>query len=447
MTDPAFACIILAAGRGTRMRSSRPKVLHTVAGVPMVCHVVSVAEQLAPERLIVVIGAAMDEVAAAVSPHPAVVQDPPRGTGDAVRVAGDALTGFTGDVVVLFGDTPLITPETIHRLLEVRRRSPDTAVAVLGMRPEDPGRYGRLVTGAGDELERIVEMADASPAERTIGLCNGGVMAIDGAGLSGWLDRLTADNVQGEFYLTDLVAIACADGRRARVAEAPHAELLGINSRAELAIAEAVMQSRLRAAAMAGGVTLFGPETIFLSADTQLAEDVEVGPQVVFGPGVVVERGARIRPFCHLEGVRVGADTVIGPFARLRPGAEIAATAHIGNFVEIKNTAVGPGAKINHLSYLGDATVGAKANIGAGTITCNYDGIAKHRTRIGDAAFIGSNTALVAPVAVGDGAIVGAGSVITNPVEADALAVARARQQSFAGWAARWRAGRTEIKK
>jgi bifunctional UDP-N-acetylglucosamine pyrophosphorylase/glucosamine-1-phosphate N-acetyltransferase len=359
-------------------------------------------------------------------------------------MARDALAGRSGPVVVVYGDTPLIEAETLRRLAgEIGR---GRAVAVAGMRPADPGPYGRLVTGADGGLERIVEAKDASAAERAIGLCNAGVMAVDGAVLWELLDAVRPDNAKGEYYLTDLVGLARARGLSCGVIEADADEVAGVNSRVELAQVEGLFQARMRRAAMLGGATLVDPASVWFSHDTVLGRDVVVGPCVVFGPGVRVGDNVTIKGFCHLEGAVIAAGAQVGPYARLRPGAEIGPEAHIGNFVEIKQAVIGPGAKVNHLSYVGDASVGAKANVGAGTITCNYDGFVKARTEIGAGAFIGSNTALVAPVSVGAGAIVAAGSVIVADVAPDALAVARGKQEEKAGWASRFRAGRAAAK-
>lgn len=425
--------VILAAGLGTRMRSAVPKALHKLAGRPMLQHLIaSVAEVF--DRIVVVVGPGMAAVEEAAAPHPTVVQHERLGTAHAARQAA-SLFG-DGDVAVLYADTPLILPDTLRSL---RDRRPAAGLVLLAMRPADPGRYGRVIT-SGETVERIVEWADAAPAERAVGLCNAGVLCGPAADLRRWLDAVRPDNAKGEYYLTDVVALARAEGRRVAAVEAPAAELAGVNSRAELACAEALVQTRLRAAAMEAGVTLTDPGSVFFCTDTLLAPDVTIGPNVVFGPGVTVETGAEIRAFCHLEGCHVGPGCLVGPFARLRPGAVLGEAAHVGNFVELKAASLGAGAKANHLSYLGDAEVGAGANIGAGTITCNYDGAAKHRTVIGAGAFIGSDTALVAPVRVGAGAITAAGSVITEDVAPDALAIARGRQVQKPGRAAELRA-------
>lgn len=439
MAHRPLACVILAAGKGTRMKSDLPKVLHRVAGRPMVGHVLAAVKALDPDHVVVVVGPGMDSVAAAVAPYPTAVQQEQRGTADAVRAAFGLLEGFTGDVVVLYGDTPLVTPDTLRAMVAARRQASDPAVVVLGMRPEDPGAYGRLILNARGGLEKIVEYLDASADERAVTLCNAGLMAFDGARMFDLIGRIGNENAKSEFYLTDVVQIARVSGMACAVVEAAPAEVVGVNSRAELAEVERLMQRRLRKAAMDNGATLCDPDSTLFSHDTRLGRDVIVGAHVVFAPGVTVGDGVEIKPFCHLEQTRVDNGAVIGPYARLRPGAEIGPDAHIGNFVEIKNAVVESGAKVNHLTYIGDARIGAKANIGAGTITCNYDGFGKYHTDIGAGAFIGSNSSLVAPVSIGDGAIVGAGSVVTSAVEADALVVSRAQQKAYVGWAKRFR--------
>jgi bifunctional UDP-N-acetylglucosamine pyrophosphorylase/glucosamine-1-phosphate N-acetyltransferase len=439
MTDTAVAALILAAGRGTRMKSALPKVMHRLAHRPMVEHVLQAVGPLQPQRTLVVIGAEMDSVAEAVRPAEIVVQTVARGTGDAVAVARGALHGFGGDVLVLCGDAPLITAATLGRLLAERRRAPEAAIVVLGMRPADPGAYGRLIVGADGTLDAIVEAADCTPEQRAVTLCNSAIMAIDGRRLFSLLDEVGTDNAQGERYLTDIVAVARRHGFLCRAIEAPAEELMGVNSRADLAAAEAAMQDRLRRAAMEGGVTLMAPETVFFSADTRLGRDCVVGPFVVFGPGVTIGDGVEIPAFCHLAGATVGDRAIIGPFARLRPGAELAADVHIGNFVEVKNSRLATGVKANHLAYLGDSDVGAGTNVGAGVITCNYDGFEKFRTHIGAGVFVGTNASLVAPVTLGDGAFVAAGSVITQDVPADAMAIARGSQVTKRDFARKWR--------
>jgi bifunctional UDP-N-acetylglucosamine pyrophosphorylase/glucosamine-1-phosphate N-acetyltransferase len=442
MTTPKTAAVVLAAGLGTRMKSALPKVAHAVAGRPMIGHLMARLAEFGAERTVVVLSPATTEVGAHVAPATIAIQDPSLGTGHAVMAARDALAGFDGDVLVLFADTPLLTVDTMRRMVDARRAKGDPAVVVLGFRPDDPSEYGRLVTarGKGGALQAIVEHRDATPAQRRIGLCNAGIMAIDGKRLFALLDAMGNDNSKGEYYLTDIVAIAHGRGWSCTVVETADAgEVMGVNSRADLAVAEAVMQRRLRAAAMANGATLTDPDTVWLSWDTILGRDVTIGPNVWFGPGTVVGDNVEIRAFCHIEGARIEPGAIVGPFARLRPGARLGRDVHIGNFVEIKEATLEEGAKANHLSYIGDSHVGAGANIGAGTITCNYDGFMKSRTEIGAGAFIGSNTALVAPVKVGDRAVIGAGSVIAKDVAADALGVTRAPQEERPGWALKYR--------
>lgn len=437
------AAVILSAGMGTRMKSSLPKVLHPVAGKPMIAWVLDTVAEAGADPVVVVTAPAHDRVREAVRSRAALaVQDPPLGTGHAVLASAEVLEDWCaggGTVLVCFGDTPLITPQTLSRLVAARRTPDDPAVVVLGFEPADPALYGRLITGPDHSLERIVEARDATPYELEVGLCNGGVMAIDAALLFDMLRQVGNANAKGEYYLTDLVGIARERGRRCAVVTCDPVETQGVDSRAGLARAEAAMQNRLRAAAMDGGVTMTAPETVFLTHDTRLGQDVTVAPHVVFGPKVVVESGAEIRAFSHLEGAVVGAGAQVGPYARLRPGARIGENAHIGNFVEVKNAEVETGAKANHLSYIGDARIGSGANIGAGTITCNYDGFNKFHTDIGAGAFIGSNTALVAPVTVGDGAVIGAGSTVTRNVAGDDLVVVRGETKTIPGGGERLR--------
>jgi bifunctional UDP-N-acetylglucosamine pyrophosphorylase / glucosamine-1-phosphate N-acetyltransferase len=445
MSRSRFAAIILAAGEGTRLNSARPKVLHKVAGEPMIRHVLDALTPLGPTTTILVIGPEMEDVARTVAPAAIAIQSLPRGTADAVKAALPSLVERLADedidtVLVLFGDTPLIRSETLEALIEARRQLPAAAVAVAGMRPADPGPYGRLVQNREGGLVRIVEARDACAEERAIGLCNGGIMAIDGRHLFSLVDRIGNDNAKQEFYLTDIVALARDEGFLCRVVELPAEEMLGVNTRAELAEAERLMQERLRRRAMDGGATLIAPETVFLAADTRLGRDVVIEPSVFFGPGVTVADNVTIHAFSHIEGADIAEGASVGPFARLRPGAVLEADVHIGNFVEVKASRLGAGVKASHLSYLGDSEVGAGTNIGAGTITCNYDGFNKTRTIIGAHAFIGSHSALVAPVTVGDGAYVATGSVVTDDVPADALTIARARQVDKPGRAAELRA-------
>jgi bifunctional UDP-N-acetylglucosamine pyrophosphorylase/glucosamine-1-phosphate N-acetyltransferase len=431
--------VILAAGLGTRMKSVLPKTLHRIAGRSMLRHLLSSCEQVF-DRIVVVVGPDMHAVQREAAPHATVVQQERLGTAHAALAAGEKFGD--GEVAILYADNPLIRPETLRRLLE-RRQPNDARLALLAFRPADPARYGRVIARHGF-VERIVEWVDASEEVRAINLCNAGVLCADAADMRSWLNRVRADNAKGEYYLTDVVALAVEDECRVAAVEAPAEELAGINSRAELAAAEAVVQSSLRAAAMDAGVTMVDPGSVFLCADTEFSPDVTIEPNVVFGPGVKVASGAQIRSFSHLEGCSIGPGCIIGPHARLRPGTQLGTNVHVGNFVELKAAHLADGVKASHLTYLGDAEVGADTNIGAGTITCNYDGVAKHRTKIGARAFIGSDVALVAPVTVGDGAIVAAGSVITEDVEADALAVARGRQVVKPGRAAAMRAARNQ---
>ena len=441
----SLAVVILAAGIGKRMRSNKPKVLHPLAGRPMIGHLMASVARLRPDVTALVIGPGMEAVTeAARQAAPGlsilpVVQRDRRGTGHAVQLTRRALAGHRGDVLILLGDGPTVQPETMKRLLAARR-STGAAVAVLGFRTPDPAHYGRMVVGRDGTLERMVEARDASEDEKRINLCNTGVIAADGALLFDLLSRLRPDNAQKELYLTDVVGIARARGLRCAYAEAPEGEFLAINSRAELAAAEAAVQARLRAAAMDGGATLIDPATVWLSYDTELGKDVTIGPNVFFGPGVKIGDGVVIHSFCHLTEAKVGEGATIGPFARLRPGADIGPGVHIGNFVEIKNARLGDGAKANHFAYLGDARIGTRANIGAGTILCNYDGYAKHMTEIGPDVFIGSNATLVAPVKIGARAFVAAGSTVTDTVPADALVFGRARQETRRGQGAVLRA-------
>lgn len=440
MGAPDIAVIVLAAGHGTRMKSETPKVLHAIGGRAMLAHVMATAQALSPSRFSVVIGDHAPEVGdAARKAREGVVvavQSPPRGTGDAVAKALPALEGFDGAAIILYADTPLIRIETLRALAAA---AAGRAGAALGFRPDDPGAYGRLVLDGAGGLEEIVEAKDASPDQLKIGLCNSGVMAVDAGFLRSAIPRLQPNNAKGEYYLTDIVAMARAEGLAFAVVEGDADEVLGVNSRVELAQAEAIFQARARRAAMEAGVTLIDPSTVYFSHDTRIGRDVVVEPGVFFGPGAVVEDGATIKGFSHIEGAHIRRNAVVGPFARLRPGADLGENSRVGNFVEVKKSTFGPGAKANHLAYIGDATVGAGANIGAGTITCNYDGFNKHRTEIGAGAFIGSNSSLVAPVRIGDGAYVGSGSVITKPVASDDLAVARGRQAEIKGWAAKFR--------
>ncbi len=428
-----IALIILAAGKGTRMESDLPKVLHKIAGAPMLAHVMKVGNSLEPEKVVVVAGHGADLVTKAAQDYDPeatiVLQEEQLGTGHAAMQARDALAGFEGDAIVMFGDTPFISQDTLERMAEARAKHD---VVVLGFNAADPAKYGRLVT-EGDTLLRIVEFKDASDEERAITLCNSGVLCASAPMLFDLLDQVNNDNASGEYYLPDIVGIGRDKGMSATAITCDEAETLGINSRAELAVAEKIFQTKARADLIEDGVYMQAPDTVYLSFDTVIGRDAEIEPNVVFGPGVTIESNAQIRAFSHLEGCHVSRGSIVGPYARLRPGAELAEDVRIGNFVEVKNAQIDEGAKVNHLSYIGDAHVGAGSNIGAGTITCNYDGFFKHKTEIGAGAFIGSNTMLVAPVKIGVGALTGSGSVITKNVPDGAMALARAPQDNKEG--------------
>ncbi len=431
----SIAVVILAGGKGTRMQSDLPKVLHPLAQVPILAHAIRSAGFSDPEKMVIVAGHGFSQVAKAAlefAPDAIVVEQAEQlGTGHAVAQAKSALEDFDGDVIVLYGDTPFISEDTIAAIQSARRSSD---LVVLGFDAADPARYGRLVT-QGDVLDRIVEFKDATPEERAITLCNSGVMAAKATDLFSWIDQVGNSNASGEYYLTDCVGIARSAGKTATVVRCDEAETLGINSRAELASAEAAFQSRMRCEMLDTGITLYAPDTVFFAYDTVIGRDCIIEQNVVFGPDVTIESGATIRAFSHLEGCHVSRDAVVGPYARLRPGAELSEGVKIGNFVEVKNALIAEGSKVNHLSYIGDAQIGKGSNIGAGTITCNYDGVFKHRTTIGDNVFVGSNTMLVAPVTLGDHSMTASGSVITKDVPASDLAIARAEQVNKTGLA------------
>ena len=445
MTDAAeplarpLAAVILAAGKGTRMKTATHKVLHPLAGRPMIEHLLAALGQLAPERTVVVVGEGREQLEASLAGRATfVVQQPQLGTGHAVQQAEDALDGFEGDVLVLYGDVPLVRATTMRALVERLHDKDAPEAVVLGFEPDDPLQYGRVLA-TGDRITWMVEHKDADEGQRACRLCNSGLLAARSESLFALLARVGNDNAQGEYYLPEIVNIAIADGRHCAVVVTDDPdEVAGINSRAELAAAEARWQQARRARAMADGASLVAPETVFFSWDTVLGRDVTVEPNVVFGPGVEVADRVTIHAFSHLEGATLGSGVSVGPFARLRPGAVLEAGAKVGNFVEVKNAVLGEGAKANHLSYLGDATVGAGANIGAGTITCNYDGYFKHRTEIGPRAFIGSNSALIAPLRIGADAIVGAGSAVSRDVADGELRMVRAEQLVKPGWADRF---------
>ena len=442
MTNPTppLAIIVLAAGKGTRMKSNLHKVLHPIAGQPMLDHLLASAAELEPARQVVVVGSGREQLEAALGSRAAIaVQEPQEGTGHAVQQAETALAGFSGDVLILYGDVPFVRPETMRAMI-ARLHAPDNpAVVVLGFAPADTLQYGRVIADEAGRIVKMVEHKDASAEERACRLCNSGLMAARADDLFALLARVGNDNSQGEYYLVDVVNIANQDGRTcAVVVTDDEDEVAGINSRAELAEAEGKWQARRRAEAMNEGASLIAPETVWFAWDTQLGRDVLIEPHVFFGPGVAVADGAKIRAFCHIEGASLGPNTEVGPYARLRPGAVLEEKAKVGNFVEIKKSTLGKGAKANHLSYIGDAEVGAGANIGAGTITCNYDGYFKYKTVIGERAFIGSNSSLIAPVKIGRDAIVGAGSAVSRDVADGELRLVRAEQLVKPGWADRF---------
>jgi bifunctional UDP-N-acetylglucosamine pyrophosphorylase / glucosamine-1-phosphate N-acetyltransferase len=436
----AFAAILLAAGKGTRMKSELHKVLHPIAGRPMLDHALASVEALQPERTVLVVGHGRAQLEKATAGRATIaVQEPQLGTGHAVQQAAGALEGFSGDVLILYGDVPFVRPATLAAMLDRLHAEDEPAVVVLGFEPAEPGHYGRVIADPQGRIARMVEFKDASEEERACRLCNSGLMAVRAADLFALLARVGNDNAQGEYYLVDIVNVARDDGRASAVVVTDRPEeVIGINSRGELAAAEAQWQTFRREEAMAEGASLQAPDTVFFSYDTRLGRDVTIEPNVVFGPGVTIHDNVRIRAFSHLEGCEIKAGAQVGPFARLRPGTVLESGAFIGNFVEVKNTVMHAGAKASHLTYLGDAEVGAKANIGAGTITCNYDGYFKHRTVIGERAFIGSNSALVAPVTIGADAIVAAGSAVSRDVAAGELRMVRGEQLVKPGWADRF---------
>jgi len=436
------AAVIMAAGQGTRMKSPLPKVLHKVGGRTLLDRVIDTVEGVGCERIVVVVGthspAVRELVVSRLGEDAVAVQDPPLGTGHAVLAAKSALADFDGDVLVVNGDCPLLEPQDLDPLFVLRAEG--APLAILGFEPADPLLYGRLIRGADGHVLRIVEAKDCKPEEQMVKACYAGMLCADRAQLFSWLERLTNDNAKGEYYLTGIVALATADEAVVRAAFAPESAVMGADTAMQLSQAEAIFQQRRRAHFLAEGVQMLAPETVFFSWDTEIAAGAVLEQFVVLAPGVKIESGAVIRAFSHLEGAHVASGALIGPYARLRPGADIGPEAHIGNFVEVKKVKVGAGAKANHLSYLGDGTVGAKANIGAGTIFCNYDGFDKYDTHVGEGAFVGSNSALVAPVTIGAGAYTGSGSVITKDVAPDALALERNVQVEKEGWAARFRA-------
>ena len=437
----SFAVVILAAGQGTRMRSDTHKVLHPIASRPLLLHLLDTVDSLGADKRVVVVGKGREQVESALKDRDAAtaLQAEQKGTGHAVQQAAQALAGYDGPVVILYGDTPFVQAETLRRMLDRLNGQDGPGIVVLASTPTDPLKYGRIVLGEGDRIAKMVEYKDATEEERAVRLCNSGMTAVRSADLFRWLEKVGNDNAAGEYYLPDIVNVAAAEGRDAVVIEGDPYETAGVNSRAELAHLELEWQRRRREQVLDEGATLIDPESVWFAYDTKLGRDVTVEPHVVFGPGVEIADGATIHAFSHIEGAKIGTKASIGPFARIRPGTRLGPKTKVGNFVELKKADIAEGAKVNHLSYIGDAEVGAAANIGAGTITCNYDGFGKSRTVIGAGAFIGSNTALVAPVTVGEGAIVGAGSVITRDVEPDSLALERNEQKGVAGWARRFR--------
>ena len=439
------AAVILAAGKSTRMKSSRSKVLHHVGGRSMLSWTTALARSVGVTKCVCVVGEANQDVRAEAESLglDIAIQEPQLGTAHAVLAAKEALSDFYGNVAVLYADTPLIETETVEQVFESLKTGFD--VVVLGFEPDEPGAYGRLIT-QGDELLAIVEAKEATPEQLAVRLCNSGVMAASREDMFAALDKVDNKNAKGEYYLTDIIEIMRDSGKTARAVSASQTEVMGVNSRPDLALAEAAFQNRMRERAMSAGVTLRDPATTFFSYDTEVENDAEIGANVVFGPGVSIAKNAVIHPFCHLEGAKIGEGAQIGPFARLRPGTEMGANSKAGNFVETKKAKIGKGSKINHLSYIGDAEVGQGANIGAGTITCNYDGYFKHTTVIGDGAFVGTNSSLVAPVKIGKGAYLGSGGVITKDVPEGALAVARAEQVNKGGWADRYNAAQAKRK-
>src|SRR3954463_3594745 len=436
-----FAVVILAAGQGTRMRSDTHKVLHPIASRPLLLHLLDRVDALGADKRVVVVGKGREQVEVAIRDRDVAValQAEQKGTGHAVRQAEAALAGYDGPVLVLYGDTPFVEAETLGRMLDRLDGDGGPRIVVLASTPPDPLKYGRIILGNGDRIAKMVEFKDATEEERAVRLCNSGMMAVRARDLFRWLDKVGNENAAGGYYLPDIVNVARREGQEAVVIEGDPYEAAGVNSRAELAHLELEWQRRRREQALDEGATLIDPESVWFAYDTKLGRDVTVEPHVVFGPGVEIADGTVIKAFSHIEGAIIGAKANIGPFARIRPGTRLGDKTKVGNFVELKKAEIGEGAKLNHLSYVGDSEVGAGANIGVGTITCNYDGFGKYRTVIGAGAFIGSNPALVAPVTIGEGAVVGAGSVITQDVEADALAVERGEQKGVAGWARRFR--------
>jgi bifunctional UDP-N-acetylglucosamine pyrophosphorylase/glucosamine-1-phosphate N-acetyltransferase len=432
-TASDLAVVILAAGKGTRMKSAKSKVLHEIAGLPMIRHIVRAAEQLKPKQIVTVIAPGMDDVAASVAPYPVAFQKEQKGTGDALKSALAVLGDFKGQILVLYGDVPLVSPATLKSLLQHHRKGKGFGATVLAMAPPDPKGYGRIFQNPDGTLSRIVEEADASADEKLVRMCNSGLMVLEGGGLAARMKKIRSNNSQGEYYLIDIIGVLAKEGLATGVIRGDYYELRGVNSRAQLAELEQAWQNRKRLEVMADGVTLIDPNAVYFHWDTKIGADTLIEPNVMFGPGVEVEEDVHIRAFCHIEGARIKSGAAIGPFARLRPGADIGEGAKIGNFVEVKNAKIGKGAKANHLGYIGDAELGDHSNFGCGAITVNYDGLKKSRTVIGKNVMIGSNASLIAPITVEDGAYIAAGSTLSKDIPADALAISRAETKILAG--------------
>jgi bifunctional UDP-N-acetylglucosamine pyrophosphorylase/glucosamine-1-phosphate N-acetyltransferase len=440
-----LAVIILAAGKGTRMKSAKAKVLHEVGGLPMITHVINTVEELKPGKIVVVVGPGMEDVAATVKPHATVIQKSQKGTGDAVKAAMPALKNFKGsDVLVLFGDVPLLHVEDLKALVASRKKS---GIAIAAMRPAVPGPYGRIVLNKNGTLKKIVEAKDASPSEKEISLCNSGLMCVDARKLGQWLGKIKNSNKQKEYYLTDLPTIASSEKSTTSIIEVPAHSVHGVNDRIDLALVEALFQRRMRLEALQNGVTMTDPETVYFSWDTKIASDVTIEPNVVFGEGVKIGKGSVIKAFSHITGATIGQNVSIGPFARLRPGTELGDKVRIGNFVEVKKSKIGKGAKINHLAYVGDTLMGDETNFSAGAITVNYDGFNKHETKIGKGVMVGSNVNIIAPVKIDDGAFIAAGSTVTEDVPANALSIGREPAKLRKGWAANFRKRKAKARK
>ncbi len=441
-----IGCIILAAGIGSRMNSNIAKPLHRVAGLSMVSHVIKNAKALNPEKIVVVIAKNQPEMEEEVKPHTTVIQEEVNGTGGAVLVAKEHFKDFDGDILVLYGDSPLISTVTMQEMIDACRKSPEVGLTFSGMFPENPARYGRMIIDDNDALEKIVEFKDATDEEKEITLCNGGIVCADGSKLFKWLEQVDNNNTQGEYYLTDLPAIARKDDRITHVVEVPVNEMAGANSFVELAILEKLTQKRLREKHMLGGAKLIDPDTVYFNHDTVIGKGVIIEPNVFFDKNVTVADNVLIKAYSHIDGATIGEGAIIGPFARIRPGTEVGEKAKVCNFVEVKKSKIGKGSKVNHLAYIGDTTIGNNSNIGAGTIVCNYDGVLKYNTTIGDNVMVGSNSTLIAPVNIADNSFVGAGSVINKDTKSDELAITRGEQKSVSGWVKKFRISKQQEK-